>query len=62
MKTQTNFLPAISQSQLSNLTAEVKETLATGFEMKEKSRVFSTADMWNIQRHKRNFVQRRFTL
>jgi len=62
MKTQTNFLPAINQAQLSKLTAEVKETLATGFKMEEKNRVFSAADMWNIQRHKRNFVQRRFTL
>lgn len=62
MKTQTNYFPAISQQQLDQLTTEVKETLAPGFEPIPKSRVFSAADMWNIQRHKRSFVQRRFTL
>jgi hypothetical protein len=62
MKTQTNFLPAINQIQLAKLTAEVKETLATGFEMEQKNRVFSAADMWNIQRRKKSFVQRRFSL
>lgn len=58
MKTQTNFFPVISQVQL---TAEVKETLAP-YEMQEKTRVFSSADLWNIQRRKKTFVQRRTIL
>jgi hypothetical protein len=62
MKTQTNFFPAISQQQFEKLTAEVKETLATGFTVQPKNRVFSAADMWNIQRTKRTFIQRRFSL
>jgi len=59
MKTQTNFLPVIGQLQLSRLTVEVKETLAA-LPMMEKNKTFSHADMWNIQRRKRSFTQRRF--
>jgi len=61
MKTQTNFSPVISQLHLLRLTAEVKETLAA-VEMKEKNKVFSSADLWNIQRRKKAIVQRRSIL
>jgi hypothetical protein len=42
-----------------SLTGEVKETLSLVF---NRNKIFSAADMWNIERRKRNRVQRRFIL
>jgi hypothetical protein len=40
-----------------NPGSAVKETMAIVF---ERNKIFSSADMWNIQRRKRSRVQRRF--
>ena len=62
MKTQsTSFFSEISKVNLGHLAAEVKETLAVGFNEKH-NRILSAADVWNIQRQKRNRMQRRFSL
>jgi hypothetical protein len=62
MKTQsTSLFSAISKVNLVNLAAEVKETLAFGFTEKN-NKILSAADVWNIQRQKRNRIQRRFSL
>ena len=59
MKTQTtNLFSQLSNTEMENLMAEVKETLATGYTQK-KNKVFSAAELWNIQRQRRSFVQRR---
>jgi hypothetical protein len=42
----------IEPALLSNLVKEVKETLATDFEMPEmEKRMFTAADLWNIRRN-----------
>ena len=61
MKKQTNTLFAtISKAQVEKLTSIINETLATGFH-NAKSKIFTTADLWNIQRQGRSRVQRRFS-
>jgi hypothetical protein len=60
MKTQDNNLfTAVSVAHLANLSAEVKEIIAFDFNHKP-AKIFSAADMWNIERRKRGRVQRRF--
>ena len=48
-------MPSIVQMEsevLNNLVREVKETLATDIKLPEvKKRVFTSIDMWNIQRN-----------
>ena len=57
MKKQTTnqFLP-ISKEQTEKLTTVVKESLALGI---IPVKVFSTADLWNIQRRGRTMMSRR---
>ncbi len=52
----TNLFTRISDAQTSNLTTVVTETLS--FEINKK-KTFTAAELWNIQRQKRSFVQRR---
>ncbi len=60
MKTQINGLfNNISHEQLVNLTTTVNETLAMDVQMPFNKKIV-VADVWNIQRQKRNRVQRRF--
>jgi hypothetical protein len=54
---KNQFVP-LNKEVLQTLTAEVKETLATDFATPEK--VFSAADLWNIQRNKKRNPGRRF--
>ena len=62
MKKQSNVLFAqITKQNVDNLTSIVKETIATGL-TSVTNRTFSAADLWNIHRQKRSFVQRRFSL
>ena len=58
-KTSTSLLNKISDIQLSSLTMEIKETIATGI-FSSNCRTFTAADLWNIQRHARSRYQRRF--
>lgn len=61
MKLQSNnLLENLTFPELQNLTAEVKETLDANFK-KETKKVFSAAQLWAIQRSKRNsFSQRNY--
>jgi len=51
------------KTQLLNtqISKEIKETLSAVF-THTRSKMISAADVWNIQRQKRNRVQRRFAL
>ena len=61
MKKQSNNLfTQISTNQFENLTSVVKETLATGFKA-TKNKIFTTADLWSIQRQGKSRIQRRFS-
>lgn len=60
MKTQTNSLfTPVSAAVFVQLSAEVKETLAMDFNQ-PLTKIFSAADMWNIERRKRTRTQRRY--
>jgi len=59
MKTQsTNLFTQISKTAVENLTMEVKETLALGYDHSH-SKTFSAAELWNIQRQRKSLNQRR---
>jgi hypothetical protein len=54
MKLQSNnLLENLTRNELKVLTSEVKETLAQDFK-KEKKKIFSAAQMWDIQRRRKN--------
>jgi hypothetical protein len=60
MKTQTNsFYTFIGKATLANYATDIKETVAMGHGQ-QTAKIFSTADMWNIERRKRVRMQRRF--
>ena len=62
MKKQSNTLfTGISKEQVENLTTIVKETIAAGYNQ-AATKLFTAADLWNIQRQKKGFSQRRFSL
>ena len=49
MKTQsTNLFSQISKAQVKDLTAAVKETFDVG-DTDKQSKIFSAAELWNIQ-------------
>ena len=52
MKTKhERILGTLNKTELSSLVKEVKETLAIGCEQEMK--IFSSAELWNIQRRRR---------
>ncbi|MEO6893874.1 MAG: hypothetical protein ABI136_02505 [Ginsengibacter sp.] len=53
-----NLLEKLTSSEIKNLTLVVKETVAKDFK-KERKRIFSAAELWDIQRRKRNFSIKR---
>ncbi len=56
----TNLLETLSNVEIEKLTTEVKETLAKNL-ANAKKKVFTSADLWNIQRQtKVNFFRRQF--
>ena len=55
-KQTTNQFLQMSKEQTEKLTTVVKETLALGL---SPVKIFSTADLWNIQRRSRTIMQRR---
>ncbi len=58
MNTQQNNLPGtLSKEETAKLTSVVDETLALGIGLHKP---FTAAELWNIQRKRRSFVQRRF--
>jgi len=59
MKLQSNhLLENITTSELKDLTQVVKETVALEFK-KEKRRIFSAAQLWDIHKRKRTFSAKR---
>jgi hypothetical protein len=55
-----NLLKGLSKEEMKFLTIGVKETLSADFK-KEKKRIFNAAQLWNIQRRKKNlFIQRSY--
>jgi hypothetical protein len=48
----------LTRDEIKNLTIETKETLAPGF-LKERKRIFTAADLWNIQAKKKRVAYRR---
>ena len=59
-KQSTSLFTQMSIAQLENLTTVVKETLAVGFNQ-PKSKIFTAADLWSIQRQGKSRTQRRFS-
>lgn len=61
MKKQLNSLLTQSNShQKEILINEVNENLAPGF-YNSNGKIFTTTDLWNIQRQAKNRIQRRFS-
>jgi hypothetical protein len=62
MKLQSNIshriLDSLTRDEIKNLTIETKETLAPAF-LKERKRIFTAADLWNIQAKKKRAAYRR---
>ena len=55
-----NLFSQISEEQVKNLTTVINETVA--FEITQShNRVFTAADLWNIQRNKRSVSGRRMS-
>jgi hypothetical protein len=54
MKLQSNkLLENLTRTELKNLTTEVKETVFINLK-KERKRIFSAAQLWDIQRRRKN--------
>lgn len=60
MKLQSNnLLETLTTNEIKNLTAEVKETVVPNFKTGRK-RIFSAAELWDIQRRSRTASARNF--
>ncbi|HEU5365681.1 MAG TPA: hypothetical protein VFU62_09120 [Hanamia sp.] len=60
MKLQSNkLLENLTRTELKNLTTEVKETVFVNFK-KERKRIFSAAQLWDIQRRRKNISSQKF--
>lgn len=60
MKLQSNnLLETLTEKEIKFLTTEVKERVCTDF-VKERKRNFTAADLWDIQRRKRNLFSKKF--
>ena len=57
-KQNQGYLNYVTNMELQKLTSVTEETIATDFKQEEK-KPFTSADLWNIQRNRRSFVQRR---
>jgi hypothetical protein len=59
MKTSsTTLLAGLSNEHLLSLTREVKETIASGFEMPEAPKSFTSVDLWKVHNSKRTYAIR----
>jgi hypothetical protein len=55
-----NLLKGLSKEEMKFLGTEVKEILCPDFK-KERKRIFSAAQLWDIQRRKKNlFIQKSY--
>jgi protein-arginine kinase len=60
MKTQNNnFFTTLNNNQMTDLVQEVKETIATQAPTINPNAAFTAADLWNLERNRRNRVIRR---
>jgi hypothetical protein len=59
MRTTLNNITQTGLSTLESFPKEVKETLFTD-NIRGRHKIFSTADLWNIQRQTKYRIQRRF--
>jgi hypothetical protein len=50
----------LTRSEIENLTRQVKETLAPNIIVSTKEKVFTSADLWSIQRLTKPRMSRRF--
>jgi hypothetical protein len=60
-KQNQGYLTYVTKMELLQLTSIVEETIATDLKQEEK-KTFTSADLWNIQRNRRSFTQRRTIL
>ena len=61
MKLQSNtLLETLTKNEIKFLTTVVKETVCNNF-TKLRKRNFTAADLWNIQRRKKNLFIKRFS-
>ena len=58
-KTLNSPYAQLTQNELNNLTIVLKETIALEFS-NTISKVFTTADLWNIRRRAKTSMQRKF--
>ncbi|CAN5794642.1 hypothetical protein BH11BAC4_BH11BAC4_12950 [soil metagenome] len=59
MKTQSNnLLEKLAGAEIISLTTEVKETLALDLK-RNVEKIFSAAELWNIQRQRKAHIKRR---
>lgn len=59
MKFQSNqLLESLTNEEIATLTTEVRETLLPGFK-KDKKKIFSAAELWDIHRRRQNTFTRR---
>lgn len=60
MKKQSiSLFTSLSKTDLINITTPVKETIALGL-VAPMPKIFTVAELWNIQRHGKARIQRRF--
>ena len=58
-KSLSGLINKLSNKQLENLTVETKETIAFDL-VGINTHIFTSVDLWNIQRNARRRTQRRF--
>lgn len=59
MKTQSNILlKSLNNNEIKILTSELEETVCKNFK-KDRKRIFSAAEYWDIQRRRRNLLVKR---
>ncbi|HXS58286.1 MAG TPA: hypothetical protein VN726_19280 [Hanamia sp.] len=56
--TSVNLLTSLIQSEIENLTNEVKETICVDYKRSHKK--LSAANLWNIERRRRSTNARKF--
>ncbi len=61
MRTQlTSLFTTLNSTALENLTREIKETVATGIQVRNVKPVFTAANLWNIHNMRRERTSRRY--
>jgi len=59
LQSKNTLLQNLAIEELKILTTEIKETVCKNF--KKQNRNFTSAELWNIQRRKRNRLIQRFS-